>query len=115
MKSVAVYVRGREAGVLSRFRDGSYEFRYTRRYREGADNPSVAFTLSKRNSVYRSKVLFPFFYGLLAEGEQKADQCRHLRIDERDHFTRLGETCREGVIGAVYVLPRKGFQKGAAS
>lgn len=111
MRSLTVYVYGREAGVLSKFKDGTYEFRYTDRYRNAVNCPSVAFTLSKRNAVYRSNVLFPFFYGLLAEGEQKRDQCRMLRIDERDHFTRLGETCREGVIGAVYVMPRKNFAR----
>jgi serine/threonine-protein kinase HipA len=105
MKCVAVYVKGIEAGVLARFRQGGYEFRYTRRYRESS-RPSVAFSLSKRKAVYRSNVLFPFFYGLLAEGEQKRVQCRTMRIDENDHYTRLAETCREGAIGAVYVLPR---------
>lgn len=50
--------------------------------------------------------LFPFFYGLLAEGAQKRMQCRTMWIDENDHFTRLAETCREGAIGAVYVRPR---------
>ena len=105
MKSVTVYVKGVAAGVLARFRRGGYEFRYTRQYRESA-RPSVAFSLSKRKAVHRSDVLFPFFYGLLAEGAQKRLQCRTMRIDENDHFTRLSETCREGVIGAVYVLPR---------
>ena len=105
MKCVTVYVKGVEAGVLARFRQGGYEFRYTRQYREGS-GPSVAFTMPKRKAVYRSDVLFPFFYGLLAEGEQKRMQCRTMRIDENDHFTRLAETCREGVIGAVYVRPR---------
>ncbi len=105
MKCVTVYVKGVEAGVLARFKDGEYEFRYTRQYRE-SDRPSVAFSISKKRPVHRSKVLFPFFYGLLAEGEQKKMQCRTMRIDENDHFTRLAETCREGVIGAVYVLPR---------
>ena len=105
MKSVTVYVKGVAAGVLARFRHGGYEFRYTRQYRESA-RPSVAFSLSKRKAVHRSDVLFPFFYGLLAEGVQKRLQCRTMRIDENDHFTRLSETCREGVIGAVYVLPR---------
>ena len=105
MKSVTVYVKGVAAGVLARFRRGGYEFRYTRQYRESA-RPSVAFSLSKRKAVHRSDVLFPFFYGLLAEGVQKRLQCRTMRIDENDHFTRLSETCREGVIGAVYVLPR---------
>lgn len=56
--------------------------------------------------MHRSKVLFPFFYGLLAEGAQERMQCRTMRIDENDHFTRLAETCREGAIGAVYVRPR---------
>ena len=105
MKSVTVYVKGVAAGVLARFRRGGYEFRYTRQYRESA-RPSVAFSLSKRKAVHRSDFLFPFFYGLLAEGAQKRLQCRTMRIDENDHFTRLAETCREGVIGAVYVLPR---------
>ena len=66
----------------------------------------MAFTIPKRKAVHRSNVLFPFFYGLLAEGEQKRIQCRFMRIDEKDHFMRLAETCREGTIGAVYVLPR---------
>ena len=105
MKCVTVYVKGVEAGVLARFRNGSYEFRYTRRYLESA-RPSVAFSLPKEKAVHRSAVLFPFFFGLLAEGEQKRMQCRTMRIDENDHFTRLAETCREGTIGAVHVLPR---------
>lgn len=106
MRSLAVYVKNREAGVLAKFRDGSYEFRYTDRYRRDASAVSVAFTLPKSRSVHRSTVLFPFFYGLLAEGARKRAQCRAFRIDENDHFTRLAETCREGVIGAVWVKPR---------
>ena len=105
MKCVTVYVKGVEAGVLAKFRQGGYEFRYTRQYRE-SPRPSVAFTIPKRKAVHRSNVLFPFFYGLLAEGEQKRIQCRFMRIDEKDHFMRLAETCREGTIGAGYVLPR---------
>lgn len=77
MKSVVVKMRGRDAGILA-----------------------------KSRAVHRSNVLFPFFYGLLAEGVQKRLQCRGLKIDENDHFTRLAETCRQGVIGAAYVEPR---------
>lgn len=106
MRSLVVYVKNREAGILAKFRDGSYEFRYTDRYRRDASAASVAFSLPKSRAVHRSKVLFPFFYGLLAEGVQKRMQCRFLRIDENDHFTRLAETCRTGVIGAVWVKPR---------
>ena len=97
---------GSRGGGACEVRGGGYEFRYAREYLRDAGAPSVAFSLSKREAVHRSKVLFPFFFGLLAEGPQKALQCRYLKIDERDHFTRLVETCREGVIGAVYVKPR---------
>ena len=108
MRSLVVFVRNQAAGILAKFRDGSYEFRYTRQYRRDATVPSVAFSLPKSRGVHRSRVLFPFFYGLLAEGAQKRLQCRQLKIDEADHFTRLAETCRRGVIGAVWVLPRMG-------
>ena len=75
-------------------------------WRADAETRSIAFTLPKSRAVHRSNVLFPFFYGLLAEGVQKRLQCRGLKIDENDHFTRLAETCRQGVIGSVYVEPR---------
>ena len=113
MKSLTVTVKGREAGVLSKFKDGTYEFRYAPSYRADSSTSSVAFSISKACSVHRSPVLFPFFYGLLAEGVQKRLQCRGLKIDEHDHFTRLAETCRQGVIGAVSVLPRKSYMRRA--
>lgn len=106
MRSLVVYMKGSEAGVLAKFRDGSYEFRYTDRYRRDPSAASIAFSLPKSRAVHRSAVLFPFFYGLLAEGAQKRAQCRAFRIDENDHFSRLAETCREGSVGAVWVKPR---------
>lgn len=111
MKSLEVIVKNESAGVLSKFKDGTYEFRYLPHYRRNLMTVSVALTIPKSIAVHRSRVLFPFFYGLLAEGFQKRLQCRGLKIDENDHFTRLAETCRKGVIGAVYVLPRKGFAR----
>lgn len=115
MRSVVVYRGDRESGLLAKFRDGSYEFRYLRNYRCDANSRSVAFSLPKSRAVHRSEKLFPFFAGLLTEGVQKNLQCRLLRIDERDLFTRLAETCRAGTIGAVSVLPRRGFRPGSGS
>lgn len=48
-------------------------------------------------------MLFPFFFGLLAEGENKALECRLLRIDEDDHFSRLLRTCTTDTIGGITV------------
>jgi serine/threonine-protein kinase HipA len=65
--------------------------------------PAISLTLPKREAVFQSRVLFPFFFGLLAEGENKLLECRLLRIDEEDHFTRLLRTCATETIGGITV------------
>ncbi len=65
--------------------------------------PAISLTLPKRAAVFQSPVLFPFFFGLLAEGENKLLQCRLLRIDEDDHFMRLLRTCTTETIGGITV------------
>ena len=102
MKSGTVYYRDTTAGTLTRTAKG-YTFRYDSSYLANSSLPDISATLPKREEEYQSKVLFPFFYGLLAEGRQKERQCRELRIDEKDHFSRLLETSACGAIGAVYV------------
>jgi len=98
-----VYCRGVFAGVLSRDRAGTYRFQYAREYLSGPKCPAISLSLPKRGIPFESPVLFPFFFGLLAEGEDKALQCRVLRIDERDHFTRLLRTCETETVGGVTV------------
>ena len=102
MKRGIVYYRNIPAGELVKDDDG-YLFRYDPTYFVDPSMPEVSATLPKTQCEYRSKALFPFFFGLLAEGAQKDRQCRELRIDENDHFTRLLETSAYGAIGAVYV------------
>ena len=102
MNKGTVYYRDVPAGTLVRDAEG-FTFRYDASYLNNSSLPDISATLPKRQEEYRSKVLFPFFYGLLAEGKQKERQCRELRIDENDHFTRLLETSAYGAIGAVYV------------
>lgn len=99
-----VFYRDILAGVLEEDAEG-YVFRYDPIYRADSSLPDISATLPKTQAEYRSRHLFPFFCGLLAEGVQKARQCRELRIDERDDFTRLLETSAYGAIGAVYVTP----------
>lgn len=102
MKVGKVYCCDTLAGTLTRDSEG-FVFRYDDAYFSNSSLPDVSATLPKTQIEYRSKVLFPFFFGLLAEGVQKERQCRELKIDERDHFTRLLETSAYGAIGAVYV------------
>lgn len=104
MKSGKVYYRDIQAGTLEKDETG-YSFTYLPSYLHDSSMPDISATLPKREESYRSEKLFPFFAGLLAEGSQRERQCRELKIDERDLFTRLLETSAYGAIGAVYVTP----------
>lgn len=97
-----IYNNGRLAGFLSRKGD-EYIFVYDDAYFNDPAAQPVSLTLPKTRKEYRSMALFPFFYGLLAEGVNKEIQCRKLKIDENDHFTRLLKTAGHDVIGSITV------------
>ena len=102
MRKANVYYRGTPAGILSQEAEG-YVFEYLPDCLGNPALPAISLTLPKQAAPFRSTVLFPFFFGLLAEGEDKALQCRLLRIDEHDHFTRLLRTCATDTIGGITV------------
>lgn len=101
-----VLFNGLLAGVLeyraSERNDRRYVFQYVEAYLQ-SEQPAISLTFPKQSEVFRSPVLFSFFYGLLAEGVAKQIQCRELAIDENDHFTRLLRTAHTETIGAVTV------------
>ncbi|WP_223652584.1 HipA N-terminal domain-containing protein [Hymenobacter psoromatis] len=101
-----VLFNGVVAGILeykaSERIDRKYSFRYTEEYLQ-KDLPAISLALPKQIKAFMSPVLLSFFYGLLAEGIAKQIQCRELRIDENDHFTRLLRTAHTETIGAVTV------------
>lgn len=97
-----VYYLERLAGKIQR-KNGRYFFQYFDDYLNDPAMPSISVTLPKKEKKFESEVLFPFFFGMLAEGELKELQCRLLKIDEKDHFTRLLETAGTETIGAITV------------
>jgi HipA-like protein len=102
MKGV-VYCNGEQAGMIEKTRSGEYIFTYDSTYLENPAYPPISLTLPKSSQLYKSDVLFPFFYGLLSEGVNKEIQCRLLNIDEQDDFGRLLNTAGEDTIGAITV------------
>jgi HipA-like protein len=88
------------AGTLERTKDG-YIFTYTDEYYNNNSNPAISLSFPKNQKQYHSKYMFPFFSGLLAEGLNKQIQCRTLKIDEQDDFTRLIKTATTETIGAI--------------
>jgi HipA-like protein len=103
MKKVNVYYNNRLSGILEKTDDDKYMFIYDDNYLNDPDSMSISLTISKKEKIHRSDILFPFFFGLLAEGTNKEIQCRKLKIDENDHFTRLLKTAKYDTIGPAHV------------
>ena len=97
-----VYYNNSLAGYLVRSNQ-KYKFEYTTEYLSNEMHPPISLSFPKRKEAFVSNVLFPFFFGLLAEGQNKDLQCRLLKIDEDDHFTRLLLTANENTIGGITV------------
>jgi len=97
-----VYYNNSLAGTLLK-ENGKYFFQYSDEYLRDDKKPSISLSLPKRKEAFVSDFLFPFFFGLLAEGDNKELQCRTLKIDENDNFTRLIKTAGKDTIGGVTV------------
>lgn len=102
MKQAQILYNSIPAGILI-FDNDEYSFKYYRKYLSDSKLPAISLTLPKQAEPFHSKILFPFFFGLLAEGENKEIQCKLLKLDENDHFTRLLKTGNNDIIGAVSV------------
>ncbi len=103
MRQANVYCRGILAGVLSKSPINVFHFQYDNEYLKSPRFPPISLSFPKQEIPFESPVLFPFFFGLLSEGDEKAIQCRLLRIDEEDNFTRLLKTCQSETIGGVTI------------
>ena len=62
-------------------------------------------TLPIREEPYRSPFLFPFFFNMLSEGENRHIQSQLHHIDESDDFGILLATAQSDTIGSVTIKP----------
>ncbi len=99
----AVYNNGELAGYLEKDLNGNYIFKYEDEYYNNKTRTSISLTLPKTQRIFESNTLFAFFEGLLSEGINKELQCRLLKIDEKDNFTRLLQTAVVDTIGAITI------------
>ena len=103
MQRGAVYYNDQLAGHLEKHGPDEYVFKYDDDYFADPMTKAISLTLSKKQQQYTSTKLFSFFSGLLSEGINKRIQCRLLKIDENDDFTRLIKTAGDDTIGAITV------------
>ena len=102
------YVYDESTFVGEIFFDGeNYLFTYDDVFLENTTNFSISLTLPKQKEPFISKHLHPFFSNLLAEGNLKKMQCKVLKIDEEDEFTRLFKTANIDTIGAITIREEK--------
>ena len=104
-RTAYIYVRDQFAGILEEYETG-YRFQYDQAYLSDDTASSVSLTLPLSKQVYTSRVLFPFFDGLIPEGWLLEVVSRNWKIDHNDRFGLLLVACRDG-IGNVSVLEEK--------
>lgn len=105
MRQCKVYVNGIEAGILTEnINPQEYLFKYHKNYID-SKLPAVSLSMPLREEEYRSPVLFPYFFNLLSEGENRVMQSSLHHIDKDDDFGILLATAQHDTIGAVTITP----------
>ncbi len=101
MQQGIVYYNGIKAGMIREDETG-FIFRYDADYLRSDHARPVSLTLPLREEAYVSKVLFPFFDGLIPEGWLLDVAIESWKINPRDRMALL-LTCCHDCIGAVSV------------
>jgi serine/threonine-protein kinase HipA len=101
MQEAKVYRNNVEIGLLQKDDAGVYHFIYSPNYVKSEEALSISVHFPLQGEAFSSDILFPFFFNLLAEGSIKEMQCRELKIDPDDNFTRLIKTTEFNTIGSI--------------
>ena len=101
MRKAKVFYKSLMAGILCETDDG-YQFEYDRQYLDSINPQPISLTLPLSQHVFQSKVLFPFFDGLIPEGWLLDISVKNWKLDPHDRMGLLMTCCRD-CIGAVSV------------
>lgn len=103
MRKAEIKIHETSAGWLSQDEEG-YHFRYDASYLDIPDAEPVSLTLPLQKADYNSKMLFPFFDGLIPEGWLLEIAEKNWKLNPRDRMGLLLACCKD-CIGAVSVHP----------
>ena len=101
MRRAEIKIHDKTAGWLSQDENG-YHFVYDASYLKRSDAEAVSLTLPLQEAGFNSKMLFPFFDGLIPEGWLLDIAERNWKLNPRDRMGLLLTCCRD-CIGAVSV------------
>ena len=99
MRKAEVFFNDKIAGYLFE-NNGKYFFKYDEKYFL-SNNPAISLTLPKSKDVFMSKYFFPFFFGLLPEGENKEVQNEMQDNNHNDNFSLLLSSAANDTIGGI--------------
>ena len=103
VRKAEIKMHDRTAAWLTEEDDG-FHFRYDEIYLEADDAQAVSLTLPIQKEEYVSKMMFPFFDGLIPEGWLLDVAQKNWKLKERDRMGLLLACCKD-CIGAVSVYP----------
>ena len=101
MRKAEIKLHNLTSGWLSEDENG-YHFEYDEHYLKSSKAEAISLTLPLQTDPYNSKVLFPFFDGLIPEGWLLDVAERNWKLNPRDRMGLLMACCKE-CIGAVSV------------
>ena len=104
-RTAYVYVRDTFAGTLKET-DFGYSFVYDNDYLANENETAVSLTLPMQAEEYTSKILFPFFDGLIPEGWLLNIVSENWKIEPKDRFGLLLVSCKDP-IGNVRIKGEK--------
>lgn len=100
-RKARIRVQDRLAGILRETEDG-YEFSYLPEYLEDETAVAVSLTMPLSENAYKSKVLMPFFDGLIPEGWLLDVVVHNWKLRYSDRFGLLLASCMD-CIGDVSI------------
>ena len=105
MRQAQVFYQYQLAGLLTENEEG-YFFMYESQYLENPNSKPVSLTLPLQKAAFQSKILFPFFDGLIPEGWLLNIAIDNWKINPRDRFGLLLSMCRD-CIGCISIIPNE--------
>jgi serine/threonine-protein kinase HipA len=105
MREGSVFYKNEFAGIIQETDDG-FEFQYTEEYLSNPLSKAVSLTMPLQQKAYTSKVLFPFFDGLIPEGWLLTIAVSNWKIKPNDRFGLLLTLCKD-CIGCVSIIAKE--------
>ena len=103
MRKAEIKIYDTTAGWLVEDENG-YHYNYDSSYLNSSNPDLISLTLPLKEQPYTSKILFPFFDGLIPEGWLLDIAQNNWKLNPRDRMGLLMACCKD-CIGAVSVHP----------